>query len=212
MSTAVLSSTAIHHGYLSLSAYSQRTNSRPVYGRNSQSPSQKNLMTEKLYMRLLRDCRKKEGNPEFGLLNLLLGQKVGCDFMFFLFMKFMWFEQSAVYIFGWLLWRDKLNNAESGIFSSSEPKAYWWAYSISYSLSSVCGYICVLSTFSNIFLSKTTGPIEAKFHVKPSWDGGSMVQVTWPIWPPCPYMVKTFSGTKRLMTLKLGMQHWALKC
>ena len=38
--------------------------------------------------------------------------------------------------------------------------------------------------------------------------------VTWPRWPPCPYMVKTFkifSGTKRPMTLKLGMHHWVLE-
>ena len=31
--------------------------------------------------------------------------------------------------------------------------------------------MCVLSTFSNIFFSETTGPIEAKFHVEPPWDG-----------------------------------------
>ena len=41
------------------------------------------------------------------------------------------------------------------------------------------------------------------------------VLVTWPRWPPCPYMVKnlkiTFSGTKKPMTLKLGIQHWVLK-
>ena len=30
-------------------------------------------------------------------------------------------------------------------------------------------YVCV-STFSNIFSSETTGPIEAKFHVEPPWD------------------------------------------
>ena len=34
-------------------------------------------------------------------------------------------------------------------------------------------------------------------------------------WPPCPYMVKTlkifFSGTKRPMTLKLGLQHRVLE-
>ena len=29
----------------------------------------------------------------------------------------------------------------------------------------------MLSTFSNIFSSETTGPIEAKFHVEPPWDG-----------------------------------------
>ena len=31
-----------------------------------------------------------------------------------------------------------------------------------------------MSTFSNIF-SETTGPIETKFHMKPSWDGGTKV-------------------------------------
>ena len=35
-------------------------------------------------------------------------------------------------------------------------------------------YVCVLSTFSNIF-SETTGPIEAKLHVEPPWDGGTKV-------------------------------------
>ena len=38
----------------------------------------------------------------------------------------------------------------------------------------VCVCVCV-STFSNIFSSGTTGPIEAKFHVEPSWDGGTTV-------------------------------------
>ena len=37
-----------------------------------------------------------------------------------------------------------------------------------------------------------------------------MVQVTWPIWWPCPCMVKTLK-TKRPITLKLGMQHWVLE-
>ena len=53
----------------------------------------------------------------------------------------------------------------------------------------------MLSTFSNIFSSETTGPIEAKFHMQLPWDGRtkvcSMVLVPWPRWPPCPYMVKT---------------------
>ena len=38
----------------------------------------------------------------------------------------------------------------------------------------VCVYVCV-STISNIFSSETTGPIEAKFHVEPCWDGGTKV-------------------------------------
>ena len=42
-----------------------------------------------------------------------------------------------------------------------------------------------------------------------------MVLVTWPRWPPCPYMVKTLKnlllGTKRPMTLKLSMHHRVLE-
>ena len=29
------------------------------------------------------------------------------------------------------------------------------------------------STFSNIFSLETAGPVEAKFHVEPPWDGGT---------------------------------------
>ena len=32
-----------------------------------------------------------------------------------------------------------------------------------------------MSTFSNIFSSETTGPIEAKFHMEPPSDGGTKV-------------------------------------
>ena len=77
------------------------------------------------------------------------------------------------------------------------------------------------SVFSNIcFFEKPLWPIEAKFYVAPPSDGerkfDQTVYVTWPRWPPCPYMVKTwkkniFSGTKRPMTLKVGMTHWVLK-
>ena len=41
----------------------------------------------------------------------------------------------------------------------------------------VCMYVCMcmcMSTSSNIF-SETYGPIEAKFHMEPSWDGGTKV-------------------------------------
>ena len=47
------------------------------------------------------------------------------------------------------------------------------------------------------------------------WKSVQMVLVTWPRWPPCSYMVKTLkyliSGTKKPMTLKVGMEHWVLK-
>ena len=38
-------------------------------------------------------------------------------------------------------------------------------------------YVCMLllSTFSNNFSSETTGPIEAKIHVEPPYDGGMKV-------------------------------------
>ena len=36
-------------------------------------------------------------------------------------------------------------------------------------------YVCMLSTFSNIFSSETTEPIEAKFHIEAPWDGGTKV-------------------------------------
>ena len=36
-------------------------------------------------------------------------------------------------------------------------------------------YVVCMSTFSNIFSSETTGPIEAKFHLAPPWEGGTKV-------------------------------------
>ena len=33
-----------------------------------------------------------------------------------------------------------------------------------------------MSTYSNIFSSETTGPIEAKFHMEPPSDGGTKVR------------------------------------
>ena len=40
--------------------------------------------------------------------------------------------------------------------------------------------VCRVFTFSNVFSSGTTGPIEVKFHVEPPWDGGTKVY----IWGP----------------------------
>ena len=39
----------------------------------------------------------------------------------------------------------------------------------------VCMYVVCLSTFSNVFSSETTGPIETKFHLEPPWEGGTKV-------------------------------------
>ena len=41
-------------------------------------------------------------------------------------------------------------------------------------------YVCMLSTFSNIFSSETTGPIEANFHVESPWDWRTKVSPNGP--------------------------------
>ena len=57
-----------------------------------------------------------------------------------------------------------------------------------------------VSTFWNFFYLETASQIEAIFHVELSLMGErkfvQIVQVTWQVWPPCPYIVKlkTFSS------------------
>ena len=67
-----------------------------------------------------------------------------------------------------------------------------------------------VSTFSNIFFPETTGSVEAKFHVEPPWDRGneslSRSHTKMPIYGKNLKKI-FFSGTKRLLTLKLDMQH-----
>ena len=93
-------------------------------------------------------------------------------------------------------------------FSSPGPKAHWWAYTMVYA-----------------FHCQTSAPLKPLGQMKPNliWNLHGlgerkfvqMVLVTWSRWSPCEYVVKTFkkifSGTQRLMTLKLGMQHWLLE-
>ena len=56
-------------------------------------------------------------------------------------------------------------------------------------------YVCV-SIFSNTFSSETTGPIEAKFHMEPPWNGRTKVCSNGPghmtKMAAIPYMVKPF--------------------
>ena len=81
----------------------------------------------------------------------------------------------------------------------------------------VCVDVCVFSTFSNIFSSETTRPIEAKSYAKPPWDGGTKVCSNGPghvtkmaVMPIYDKNLKKifFSGTRKPMTLKLGKLHW----
>ena len=85
----------------------------------------------------------------------------------------------------------------------------------------VRGYVC-LYVYQHF---QTFSPLKPLGRLKPNfmWSLLGMgerkfvqtVQVTWPRWPTCPYMVKTlkifFAGIKRPMTLKLGMQHRVLE-
>ena len=76
------------------------------------------------------------------------------------------------------------------------------------------------STFSSFFFLETAWPVEAKFFVELPWDGGTKVCSTgpshmtkmaaMPIYGKS--LEKIFSGTKWLMTLKLGMQDRVLDC
>ena len=80
-------------------------------------------------------------------------------------------------------------------------------------------YVC-MSTFSNIFSSETTEPIEAKFHNGASlgWRNKSLLNgrghmtkmAAMPIYGKNLKKI-FFSRTQRPMTLKLGMQHWVLE-
>ena len=87
---------------------------------------------------------------------------------------------------------------------------YWWAYSI--------GMVRRPSYVVHQHF-KTSSPLKPLGQLKPNFIWSlygmgerkfvQMVQVTWPRWPPCPYMIKIlknfFSGTKRPMTFKHGM-------
>ena len=68
--------------------------------------------------------------------------------------------------------------------------------------------------FSNFFSSITAKLTEAKFHVWTSWIGRTKVcsngHVTWPRWPPCPYMVKTSKKTSS--SKPKGWWPWNLIC
>ena len=69
------------------------------------------------------------------------------------------------------------------------------------------------STIVNFLSLETAKPFEAKFHVEPPWEEElrfvQMVQVTWPIWLPCLYMVKPLKNlllwNKKPITLTVGM-------
>ena len=75
--------------------------------------------------------------------------------------------------------------------SLPEPKARWWTYSIGMPPPSVVRQhfqtsLKPLGRLNPNFMCSLLGMGERKFV--------QMVQVTWPRWPPCPYMVKTLKN------------------
>ena len=73
----------------------------------------------------------------------------------------------------------------------------------------------------NIFCSKASGPIEAKFQVKHLWVRETNITFKWSwscdqdgfhaIYGNNPLKIISLSETKRLMTFELGVQHWGLR-
>ena len=94
----------------------------------------------------------------------------------------------------------------------------WWAYSIGRPLSSV---VRCLPHSLNIFSSETTGPIKVIFHIELLWEGGTKVcsngaghmtkMAAMAIYGKNLKKKIFFSGTKRPMTLNLGLHHWVLE-
>ena len=84
------------------------------------------------------------------------------------------------------------------IFSSPEPKAHWWAYCI--------GRPPLSSTlFKHHHLrNHWANRSQISYGASMGWGNESvqMVLVTWPRWPPCSYMVKTF---KNLLQSRIAM-------
>ena len=79
-------------------------------------------------------------------------------------------------------------------------KAHWWAYSIDRPLSSVCMCVCVLhvNIFKHLLLwNHWADWSQISYGASLGLGNESLfkkVQVTWPRWPPCLYMVKTLKN------------------
>ena len=80
-------------------------------------------------------------------------------------------------------------------FSSPEPKAHWWANSIPVTPASVVRPSVVRQHFQTSSPLKLLGQLNSYFIWRLLRMGERkfvrMVLVTWPRWPPRPYMVKT---------------------
>ena len=90
---------------------------------------------------------KRWMTSQIGYLKLRVSQK------YFVWYPGLWDKESRLYFFFY-----------NFIFSSSEPKAHWWAYRVGRPPSSV---------FLNIFSSETTGPIKSQISYGASLGWGN---------------------------------------
>ena len=77
----------------------------------------------------------------------------------------------------------------------------------------MCVCVCVLSTFSNIFSSETTRPIEANFHAEPPSDKGTKVNGSGHMTKivAMPLYGQNLANRNQKADDIDGMKHWALK-
>ena len=81
-------------------------------------------------------------------------------------------------------------------------------------------YMNIRGQGHSFFFLETACPLEAKLYVEPLWDGGTKVwsngvgpmtkMAAMPIYDKN-IKKNIFSGTKRSINLKVGMQHWVLE-
>ena len=109
----------------------------------------------------------------------------------------------------------KMRNA-AVVISSPEPKAHWWAYSIGRHPSSVVR--CMSSVCQHFQISspqKPLGQLKSIFmwrlYESGEWKFLQTVMVTWPRWPPCPYMPVYSKNLKKFSSLEpKGRWPWNL--
>ena len=91
-----------------------------------------------------------------------------------------------------------------------------YEYGRSRSFTDLCPRSLWFNVLKLLFLKTTLDRLKPNFTLSLHGIlGWIYVQMFWPRWLPGPYTVKTlnisFFGTKKPMTLKLGIQHWVLK-
>ena len=113
------------------------------------------------------------------------------------------------------------------IISSPEPKAQSWAYRIGRPLSSsegfntsrgaqhrMCVYVLYVCQHFQTSPQKPLGESKSNFiwslHGMGERKFVQLVQITWPRWPPCPYMLKKFKKSSSLEPK--GRWPWNLVC